>query len=637
MANFYEDNADLRWYVTRGVDWAPLVSATEYGFRAPDAFADTAEAVATYEDVLRMLGEFSAEVIAPRAAEIDCDHPTLKGGEVELGAAMNEIFGQLADLGLHGMCVPRELGGMNLPMLLMSIQHELLARADVSVNVHNGFHCGVATGLVGFSVFEGTTEVDVEGGRIAKTRFGDAIADILSGNAWGAMDITEPDAGSDMAALRTKGEQDADGNWFVTGQKIFITSGHGKYHFVIAKTEPTTGDDAFSGLDAMSFFLVETYRDTPDGRVREHTSIDGLEDKLGHHGSATVTISFDRAPAHLIGERGEGFRYMLKAMNAARVSVGFEALGLCEAAYRASRDYAAERRSMGKTIDRHEMIADYLDEMRTDLQAIRAMAMTAGFHAEMGQKLDLELGLFPPADDDARAALARDAKRHERKARDITPLLKYYAAEKAVDMARMAVQIHGGAGYMKEQGVERLLRDAMVFPIYEGTSQIQALMAMKDQLGGIVKRPQAFFRRAARTRWVATTSRDRLERRVAKLRAQVDMTLLYLVSKVVGSKAGELKKHSPAQWKRLFSSWDPKRDFAQAMLHAERLTRMLTDACVAELLLDQRDKDPERAEVLERWLERAEPRSDFQHAMITKTGGRLLASLRPPERLAEAG
>ncbi|TNF26146.1 MAG: hypothetical protein EP329_21680 [Deltaproteobacteria bacterium] len=637
MPNFYEDNADLRWYVAHGIDWGPLVAATEYDYRAPDAFANAEEAVATYEDVLRMLGEFSAEVIAPRAAEIDREHPKLVRGEVEVGAAMRDIFAQLGQLGLHGMCVPRELGGMNLPMLLMNIQHELMARADVSVNVHNGFHGGVAVGLVGFSVFEGTTEVDREGGRIVKTRFQDAIAEIIDGKAWGAMDITEPDAGSDMAALRTKGEQDADGNWFVTGQKVFITSGHGKYHLVIAKTEPTSGPDAVPGLDAMSFFLVETYQDTRSGRVREHTSIDGLEDKLGHHGSATVTISFDRAPAHLIGQRGEGFRYMLKAMNAARVGVGFEALGLCETAYRAARDYAAERRSMGKTLDRHEMIADYLDEMRTDLQGIRAMAMAAGFHAEMAQKLELEHGLFPPADVAERDALARDAKRHERKARAITPLLKYYAAEKSVEIARRSIQIHGGAGYMREQGVERLLRDAMVFPIYEGTSQIQALMAMKDQLGGIVKRPQAFFRHAARTRWTATTARDRLERRVAKLRSQVDLTLLHLVSKVVGAKAGELRHHSPAEWKRLFSSWDPKRDFAQAMLHAERLTRMLTDACVAELLLAQRAKDPARAEVLERWLERAEPRCDFEHAMITKTGGRLLEALRPTPALAEAG
>ena len=641
MPNYYDDNEDLRWYVTRGIDWAPLVDLTEYHYRAPDGFADAADAVATYEDVLRLIGEVSAEVIAPRAAEIEATPPRLVDGEVVLCDAMNAIFDQLAQLGLPGLCVPRELGGMNLPLLLMNIQHELMARADVSVNVHAGFHTGIAVGLVAFSAFEGTTTGDRDRGVITHTRFREAVDDIVAGRAFGAMDITEADAGSDMAALRTKGEQDADGNWFVTGQKVFITSGHGKYHLVIARTEPAReGDDAFSGLDAMSFFLVPTYEDTKKGRVRAHTSLDRLEEKMGHHGSATVSISFDRAPAHLIGQRGEGFKYMLEAMNAARVGVGFEALGLCEAAYRRARDYAAERRSMGKALDQHEMIADYLDEMRTDLQAIRAMAMEAGLHAELGQKKKIELALFPPDAAAAREALAAEVARHTRVARDITPLLKYYAAEKAVEMARRAVQIHGGAGYMREVGVERLLRDAMVFPIYEGTSQIQALMAMKDQLGGVVKRPKAFFRRAARTRWIATTSRDPAQRRVARLRAQVDGTLLWLVSRVVGAKAGELRRHSPTQWRKLFATWDPKRDFALALLHAERLTRMLTDACVAELLLAQRDKDPARAELLERWLERAEPRVDHEHAMITRTGARLLghlATLRPAASTRAAG
>src|SRR5262249_44535586 len=154
--------------------------------------------------------------------------------------------------------------------------------------------------------------------------------------------------------------------------------------------------------------------------------------------------------------------HMLTLMNNARLGVGFESIGLCEAAYRMARDYAAQRPSMGKTIDRHEMIADYLDEMRTDLLGLRAIAVEGALAEEMARKLSLQ---------------KRDpvqARRCARRARRLTPLLKYLAAEKAVEIARRCVQIHGGNGYMAEYGAEKLLRDAMVMPIYEGTSQIQA-------------------------------------------------------------------------------------------------------------------------------------------------------------------
>jgi hypothetical protein len=151
----------------------------------------------------------------------------------------------------------------------------------------------------------------------------------------GRMDITEPDAGSDMAALRDRREQDEHGNWFVTGQKIFITSGHGKYHFVIARTEkPKAGDDPFAGLGGLSMFLVPAYEDLPDGKRKRIVKLDRIEEKLGHHGSATASLDYERAPAQLVGRRGEGFKYMLTLMNNARVGVGSSRIGLSEAAYR---------------------------------------------------------------------------------------------------------------------------------------------------------------------------------------------------------------------------------------------------------------------------------------------------------------
>ncbi|MCA9802894.1 MAG: acyl-CoA dehydrogenase family protein, partial [Cyanobacteria bacterium HKST-UBA02] len=475
MANFFEDNDDLRWYVDHGVDWDPVVRTTEWDFRAQDAPASTADAVETYRDFLTMIGEFVADEIAPHWEELDRQHAKLVDGEVVFGERMQTIFDRIKELDLHWLTLPREFGGMNSPILTYFMSAELMARGDQSVMTHHGFHGGMAMAMLIFSVREGTTKFDPAQGRIAETRFADWMAEIGSGEAWAAMDITEPDAGSDMAALRTVGEQDEDGNWFVSGQKIFITSGHAKYHFVIARTEKaSSSDDPMAGLAGMSMFLVPTYRDNEDGTRAWISTLDRVEEKLGHHGSVTAAMSFDRTPAHLIGERGEGFKHMLTLMNGARLSVGFETIGLCEAAYRLAAAYAAERPSMGKTIDRHELIADYLEEMRTDIQGLRAIAVFGAWHEEQAQKQDMLLRLDPPEDELARKKLARAQRRHKAVSRRVTPLLKYLGAEKAVEMARRCLQIHGGNGYMTEYGAEKLLRDALVMPIYEGTSQIQA-------------------------------------------------------------------------------------------------------------------------------------------------------------------
>lgn len=624
MGNYYDDNDDLRFYVDRGIDWEPLVRLTEYDLRSPGGFGSVDEAVSFYKDSLSLVGQFVADEIGAHALELDRQHPKLVDGEVAYPARMTDLFAKLQGLGLNGLSVPRELGGLNAPVTVFQMTTEVFARGDVSICAHHGFHGGMALAAIMYSALEGTTTFDADLPGIRDTRFRFVVDDILAGRSWGSMDITEPHAGSDMAKLRTKGEQDGAGQWFVTGSKIFITSGHGRWHFVIARTEEASGDDAFGGLQGLSMFLVPAFDD--DGK-RTHSSIDAVEAKLGHHGSATVAVSFDRAPAHLIGNRGDGFKYMLMLMNNARIGVGFEALGCAEAAYRQARAYAAERPSMGKTIDRHEMIADYLDEARTDLQAIRALAMSAAWKEEMQQKLTLRLRWMPAADPAERDADEKQIRQLQRRARHLTPLLKYLASEKAVEIARRNVQIHGGAGYMVESGAEKLLRDAVVMPIYEGTSQIQALMAMKDNLTAAVKHPRTFLRESAQARWRAVSSRDPRERRVAKLQSVRAQAIQFLLSRLAGSKLRELRHHPIGAWSQELQRFDPKRDFALAMLHAERLIRILVDAAVAEELLDQGRKHPDRLELLDRWVERAEPRSRYLLEEITTTGDRLLRSL----------
>ncbi|MBD88917.1 MAG: hypothetical protein CL940_01080 [Deltaproteobacteria bacterium] len=637
MGNFLKDNEDLQFYMNEWVDWERLLEVVEpAGFGPDKAYGSPQEAIELYRDILEMLGGFSADEIAPHSLTIEEQGVRFEKGDVIAGEKMEAIFEQMQALELHSLLVPRELGGMGCPLLVYNFAAELIARGDVSTMTHFGFHGGIAMALLLYSMHEGSTKFDPETMTITETRFAAEIQELATGAAWGSMDITEPDAGSDMAAMRTVGEQDENGDWVVTGNKIFITSGHGKYHVVIARTEKA-GDpnDPFAGLKGLSLFLVPLFRDEEDGSRTWLGSIDRIEEKMGHHGSATCSITFDKTPAQLLGERGEGFKLMLLLMNNARISVACESLGICEAAVRLSRSYAEERPSMGKTIDRHEMIADMLAEMENDIQGIRALTMAAAESEELSRRLGIvaqakeQAGL--PVDADA----ARKERRHARRARRFTPMAKHIASEKACEMARRSIQILGGVGYITEYGAEKLLRDALVFPIYEGTSQIQALMVMKDTLTRILKNPADLVSRRAQTRWAAMSARDPLERGVARLQGLSLAAQQRLLMRTAARKFKGMRAIPITQWKDAMEGWDPKRDFAPAMLHAERLTRLLTDEAIVELLWEQAQRFPERRPILERYLERAEPRCRFLLDEISNSGDRLLNELRALDSYAQ--
>jgi alkylation response protein AidB-like acyl-CoA dehydrogenase len=627
MPSYLRDNPDLNYYLQRGIDWHSLLPLTELDQRSGEGFKDVAEATQFYQEIVGRVAEFAADEVAPHAAEIDREGVRFENGEAWFPERLASIFDKISALGLHALNLPRELGGMNAPMLLYLVNCELLARADISVMAHYAFHTGPAMAMLLFSLQEGSTEFDAETGGIKSTRWRAAIEEIARGEAWGSMDLTEPGAGSDLAALRTVAELDEGGQWRVTGEKIFITSGHGKYHFVLARSEPPAAADDFkAGLAGLSLFLVQAYRDEPNGQRTRLVEIDRVEHKLGHNGSATVALSFDRSPAELVGKRGDGFRQMLEFMNHARLSVGFESIGLCEAALRLARAYASERRSMGKTLDQHELIADYLAEMEIDIVALRALAMDAAVHDELGQKKTL-FGRRLARGEEESTRLQNEARAHLLQVRRLTPLLKYQAAEKAVEMTRRCLQIHGGNGYMREYGAEKLVRDALVMPIYEGTSQIQALMAMKDTLGGVLKAPKAFAKRLARTRFGALSRRDPLERRVLRLQHLSLSAQQHLLTRTFAARVKNMQNKSLPAWQGLLKEWDPKRDFSFALLHAERLTRILADEASAEILMQQARRHPERRTLLARFLDRAEPRARFCHDEITATAGRQLASI----------
>jgi hypothetical protein len=311
---------------------------------------------------------------------------------------------------------------------------------------------------------------------------------------------------------------------------------------------------------------------------------------------------------------------MLMLMNNARIAVGFESIGLCESALRMAKAYAAERPSMGKSIDKHEMIADLIDEMEVDILGMRALAVRAGENEELSRRASIAIKTLP-ADHPRAIQAKREVKARVMSSRQATPLLKYIASEKAVEMARRNLQIHGGSGFMQEFGAEKLLRDSLVLPIYEGTSQIQCLMAMKDNLLPVFKAPMAFISSLVAS-FVGAFAGFGRNRRIACLRLRGQLAMLNLIRRIAVAK---FKKDGNLK------DWDPKTDFAPGMLHAERLGKILVDGLIVEALAEQTEKHAQRGVILDRYLERALPRSRALLYEIRTTGDRLLAQLRNEE------
>ncbi len=620
--NFYTDNADLRFHVERNIDWAALFEIVEYGASAEDRPASVADAQELYEDVLKEMGKFSARKVAPVARQIDTEATDLVDGKVVESAAFAKVFKALKRMQVYGLPVPRELGGLNAPATVYLAAGEMIARADVSTMTHFGFHTGVAMSLITYALRDPRTVV--EGGRLISTPYDEAIEEMVSGKEWGCMVLTEPGAGSDLAQIRTTAVEQEDGTWKLNGEKIYITSGHAKYQLVLARSED---EETAPGLKGLSLYLCDQWHKQGREKV-DNVRIGKVEHKIGHKGSPTCSLIYEDSVGELIGKRGEGFHLMLVMMNFARLAVGFEGLGIMEAAYRMARDYAAERVTMGKTIDRHEMVADFLEDMELSVKAGRSLMYRASLVTELYQRWEQVLQHDPPSDPDERTRLERKVRKLKRESRNLTPLCKYVGSEEAVRLARLAMQILGGAGYTEEWEAEKLLRDALVLPIYEGTSQIQSLMAFKDQMMLALKNPQKFLTKVARANLNKVTSKEPLERGMARLYTYKYSALQTILVRIMGKKVRKARNVSAMEWPDLLlHQWDPKEDFAPGLLHAERLARILCDVECARSLVEDARRHPERTDIALRYMHRADLRCRQELLVIEEHGDALLAAL----------
>jgi alkylation response protein AidB-like acyl-CoA dehydrogenase len=455
MANFFLDNEHLKFHLTHPL-MKRIVQMKENDYTEAQVY-DTApidfeDAMDTYEQVLEIIGEICGDVIAPNAESVDEEGPQLFCNEVMYASGTQQNHEMLINAGVYAISLPRKYSGLNFPMIPYVIANELISRADGSfANIWGLQDCAE-------TIYEFASE-ELKNKYLPMINLGYTCS----------MDLTEPDAGSDLQSVQLKATFDEKSNcWRLNGVKRFITNGDADIKLVLARSEEGTKD-----ARGLSYFLYD--------RKDKGLTIRRIEHKLGIKGSPTCELVFHNAPAQLVGERRMGLiRYVMTLMNGARLGIGAQSVGIAEAAYREAEKYAKEREQFGKAIVKIPAVFEMLSNMRAKTDAIRSFLYETSRFVDMQKRFE----------DIARTRTLAPEERNEMKyfqrlADVYTPMLKLMSSEYCNQITYDAIQIHGGTGYMKDFPVERLYRDARITSIYEGTSQLQVVAAIRGIGSGV--------------------------------------------------------------------------------------------------------------------------------------------------------
>lgn len=448
MANFFSDNKDLQFHLQHPA-MRKIVELKERGFAEKDRYdyapQNFEDAMDSYRKVLDIAGEVCGEVIAPNAEGVDHEGPRVVNDHVEYASGTVRNLEAIVAAGLSGMTLPRKYDGLNFPLVCFVMANEMVARADA-----------------GFENIWGLQDCAETLNEFASEEIKAKYLPWVSAGATCAMDLTEPDAGSDLGAVMLKATWcEEKQTWLLNGVKRFITNGDGEVSLVLARTEEGTTDAR--GLSMLVY-------DKRDGGVK----VRRIENKLGIKGSPTCELVFTNAPAQLVGDRKMGLiKYVMSLMNAARLGIGAQSVGLCEAAYREALKYAREREQFGKAIIRFAAVSEMLSNMKAKLQGARALLYETTRFVEIYKQYG-HISHERSLESEER----QEMKFYNRLADGFTPLVKLFSSEYANQLAYDCVQIHGGSGFMKDYACERLYRDARIMNIYEGTSQLQVVAAI---------------------------------------------------------------------------------------------------------------------------------------------------------------
>ena len=463
MANFYNDNKDLKFHLNHPM-MHKLVSLKERNFVDKEKYdfapLDFEDAMDSYDRVLEVVGEISGEIIAPNAESIDAEGPQVIDGHVKYARGTQENLDALIKAGLMGITLPRRFGGLNFSIVPYIMAADIVSRSDAGfVNIWGLQDC--AETLNEFASEE------------QKMHY---LTRVVQGETM-AMDLTEPDAGSDLQAVQLKAHYDEKkGAWILNGVKRFITNGDGDIALVLARSEEGTRDGR-----GLSMFVYD--RQSGGVIVRR------IEHKMGIIGSPTCELVFKNAPAELIGSRKMGLiKYVMALMNGARLGIAAQSVGISEAAYREALQYAKERKQFGKSIIEFPAVFEMLSVMKAKLDGSRTLLY------ETSRFVDLYKTYEQISEERKLEAAERTEMKESQRVADLfTPLVKGITSEYCNQNAYDAVQIHGGSGFMKDYPVERIYRDARITSIYEGTTQLQVVAAIRGvTTGGYIKQIRVY-------------------------------------------------------------------------------------------------------------------------------------------------
>ena len=454
MSNFYTDNSDLKHHLTHPL-MQKLVTMRERNFADAEKYDyapfNYEDAMDSYEKVLEIAGEIAGAIVAPNAEDGDHEGPHVVDGHVVYAQGTQKNLDALVKAGLMGISLPRRYNGLNFSLVPYIMAADMVSRADAGfVNIWGLQDCAE-------TIYEFASEEQKE----------KYLPRVCAGETM-AMDLTEPDAGSDLQAVMLKATySEADQCWYLNGVKRFITNGDGHIALVLARSEEGTKDGR-----GLSMFLYD--------RANGGVTVRRIENKMGIKGSPTCELVFKNARAELCGSRKMGLiKYVMALMNGARLGIAAQSVGVSEAAYREALAYAKDRRQFGKAIIEFPAVYEMLSNMKAKLDASRSLLYETTRFVDMyktWEDIAKERTLLP----EERAEM----KAYQKFADAFTPLAKGMSSEYCNQNAYDCVQIHGGSGFMKDYACERIYRDARITSIYEGTTQLQVVAAIRHVTTG---------------------------------------------------------------------------------------------------------------------------------------------------------
>ncbi len=583
--NFFSDNPDIAYHLSPKrmselFAWMSDAEKEALGVSTAEEYRKN------WLDIGQVVGEFAGTTLEGNAQKVAKEDLKLVNGEVVFPKTVLENIRVFKEMGGPGMSVRTEFGGMSAPFMVELAGFEAIYRACPSTALNICWYGSIAT------------IIDLFGSEELKQTW---IPRIATGEVSGSMSLTEPDVGSDLAGMRTYGEEQSNGTWLVSGNKQFISNGCGDLSLVLAMNKKGA-----KGLKAINLYLVPRIIDG-----KHNYEVAKIEEKPGLHGSATCALKFENSVGYLLGENGKGFHYMLHLMNEARLGVAFQSLGVMEACYRLARDYANQREAWGKPIAKHEMIAERLYDMEVELKAFRSLCYRAAHYTSLVALGDrrLEEGNLPAAKKDE---IASKLEYYKRKLRDWTPLVKWWGGERSYVYARNAIQIHGGYGFTTEYKAEWWLRESLILSIYEGTSEIQSLMVIKDTVKDIMSNPKDFVEVTVGSRVMALAEKDWLMRRYFKMRQTFNLALVAIFFKLVKTKVKtNFSATKPADLMKLLKLIGPELvkfdNLSPALLHAGRIAEMKAILAIAHSVIKDAERDDSFRYAAERFVSKNGP------------------------------